>query len=107
MSWTKEKDKCVVVNLKRDRIPGAIYIGRDTRDPKGRGKWGNPFPIVKGVRTREQSIEAFKAYFYHPDQAGLRAMARRELRGKVLECYCKPKKCHGGIIAAYVTGEEK
>ena len=106
MSWTKPKDKCVVVNLKRDRITGAVYIGRDERDPKGRGKWGNPFPIVRGERTRRQSIEEFKEYFYHPDQVALRQMARRELKGKVLACYCKPEDCHGDIIAAYVNGEE-
>jgi hypothetical protein len=34
----------------------------------------------------------------------LKARAVRELRGKVLGCYCKPKRCHGDIIAEYVNG---
>ena len=108
MTWNKPKDKTMVVNFKRDRLRYFIYIGRDGRDPKGRGKWGNPFAIKKGVRTREQSIAQYILYFYHPDQAGLRALARKELKGEILGCYCKPDDCHGDVIATYLNnGEEK
>jgi len=101
------KDLRTVVNNGGSFSAGKVYIGRDSRDPHGRGKWGNPFPIIKGVRTREQSIAEFKEYFFHPDQAGLRALARLELVGAILVCYCPPLPCHGHIIAAYVNGEEK
>jgi hypothetical protein len=32
-----------VVNRYKERYD--IYIGRDHKDPKGRGKWGNPFVV--------------------------------------------------------------
>jgi len=106
MTHTKKKSETIVMHI-RNGLAGKVYIGRDSRDPRGRGKWGNPFPIKKGVRTREQSIEEFKEYFFHPDQAGLRALARLNLNGAILVCYCVLEDCHGHIIAAYVNGEEK
>lgn len=102
MSFTKKKKEIVVINIKRDALYGFVFIGRDFRDPKGRGKWGNPFKIVKGKCTRAESIEKFKEYWYAPEQAWLRALARKELRGAVLGCYCKPYDCHGDVIKEYL-----
>jgi len=31
--------------------------------------------------------------------------ARRELRGKILGCHCKPKACHGDILAEIADSE--
>jgi hypothetical protein len=37
------------VNLREERYD--TYIGRSKKDPKGRGKWGNPFVVgIDGTR---------------------------------------------------------
>ena len=33
------------------------------------------------------------------------ARARRELKGKVLGCWCKPASCHGDVIAEIIDAE--
>jgi len=104
MGFTKKKSEVLVINIKRDPIRGYVFIGRDYLYPTGRGKYGNPFKIIKGKRTRAESIELFKEYFHAPEQASLRAMARAELKGAILGCYCKPYDCHGDIIKEYLEG---
>jgi hypothetical protein len=43
-----------------------------------------------------------------PKQAALVEKAKRELRGKVLGCWCKPLDCHGDVLKAVAdeTAEE-
>ena len=75
-----------VVHQKQDRFD--VNIGRP-------GKWGNPFAIKDGY-TREESIALHWGYILkQPDL--LRSI--RELRGKTLGCWCKPKACHGDTLA--------
>ena len=75
-----------VVHCKKEAYD--IYIGRPS-------KWGNPFTIGKDG-TREEVIEKYKVYISNkPD---LRA-SLDELKGKVLGCWCKPKPCHGDVLA--------
>jgi len=80
-----------------------IYIGRG-RDPKtGQvGKWGNPYSHLDGtlakfkVDTREEAIERYAEYIQtRPDLL----LALRELKGKILGCWCAPKACHGQVLA--------
>lgn len=68
--------------------PNAIYIGRGS-------PYGNPFPISETC-TREESIAKFREYLDSNEQ--LKVLIRRELRGKDLVCFCKPKACHGDYI---------
>lgn len=105
MNWSKPKDKTVVVNMYRDRVSNGVYIGRDFKDPHGRGKWGNPFKIGKDG-DREQVICKHINWLNEPEQAELKAQIVPELKGKVLLCYCKPKPCHGDILAAIANEEE-
>jgi len=35
-----------------------------------------------------------------PEQAALVDRAKRELKGKILGCWCKPLDCHGDILRA-------
>lgn len=77
---------CTVVHCKKS--PFDVYIGRPS-------KWGNPFrEDVDG--TRAEVIVKYEAWLSsQPD-----LMAEIEsLRGKVLGCWCKPKACHGDVIA--------
>lgn len=65
-----------------------VYIGRPS-------KWGNPYTIGKDG-SREEVIERYKAYIEGSPR--LLEDCRRELRGKVLGCWCAPKACHGDIL---------
>ena len=94
-----------VVHCKKEKFD--VYIGRP-------GKWGNPFVIrAKGdetvtmlddgrgnviiVDSREDAIRGYEVYLSeHPE---LVRAAKKELKGKVLGCWCKPKACHGDVLA--------
>jgi hypothetical protein len=91
-----------VVHCKRNNYD--VYIGRG-KDPQTGilGKWGNPFKIgmtYQGkVLTREDAIEAYRDWILYPDQGVELQKDLHELRGKILGCWCKPKACHGDILA--------
>ena len=76
-----------------------VYIGRPS-------KWGNPFRIGKDG-SRAQVIQKYARWIHLPAQAGLRAAARRELRGKALGCFCVPQFCHGHILASIAESPEE
>lgn len=83
----------------RDRQPGDIYIGRGGHGESG--YFGNPF-LVGRDGTREEVLLQFQAYFlvrvaHDPDYR----KAVKRLRDKRLVCFCKPKACHGDILAKY------
>jgi hypothetical protein len=89
-------DLCTVVNLRSDDYD--VYIGRAGRGQDG--YFGNPYrrgdvPDVLG---------AFRAYFL--DKIDTDPEFRKRvlgLRGKRLGCFCKPRPCHGDIIAEWVN----
>lgn len=86
--------KKLVVHCKK--APFDVYIGRPS-------KWGNPFAIGQHG-NREQVISQFKAYLNRSPM--LMKDAQRELKGKVLGCYCSPEACHGHILAEYANKED-
>ena len=64
--------------------------------------WGNY--AGKDTGSREAAILAFKQDFYNKLQKGEITRAHLEpLRGMRLGCTCKPKACHGDIIAEVVN----
>ena len=67
---------------------GAVYIGRPS-------KWGNPFDVK--THGRGEALRLFKEWVYSEAQTELRSQAQRELKGKDLVCFCKPKECHGDL----------
>ena len=81
--------------------PYDVYIGRPT-------KWGNPF-IIGRDGTREEVIA--KYIDMHAGDEKFLAMVRKELKGKVLGCWCKfpgnEKACHGDWLAEVADREEK
>jgi len=85
--------KTRVVHCKKK--PYDIYIGRPS-------KWGNSWSHQQGtqaeflVATREEAIERYREWIM--GQPELLADLH-ELKGKVLGCWCKPKACHGSILA--------
>ncbi len=97
-----------VVHCKREQHD--VYIGRPS-------VYGNPFKLgmspveamkiladcgspcsiaFDGPLTREKAIECFRALI--SGRPSLLAAIRRELRGKVLGCWCSPKACHGDVL---------
>ena len=80
-----------VINVK-DAPPGwacdshYAFIGRP-------GRWGNRFRIGRDG-SRADVIRKHKESLTPEDKA----VIRRELRGKILVCYCKPKACHGDTL---------
>lgn len=81
--------------------PQTAYIGRAGHDKDG--YFGNPFR--ENVYGREYAISLFREYFYKrlgfDDEFVIRINA---LKGKTLLCFCKPKECHGDVIAKYLNG---
>jgi hypothetical protein len=85
--------KCTVVHYKKERYD--VYIGRPS-------KWGNPYSIGKDG-TRKEVIEKYRKYLLS-NKALLNDLY--ELEGKVLGCWCKPKACHGDVLAELVNNRE-
>lgn len=72
-----------------------VYIGRGT-------PWGNPFRQGP-AQSRSQIIEAYRKWLMR--QPDLVKRVRDELRGKRLGCHCRPKNCHGDILAEIANEE--
>ena len=89
-----------VVNLFDENYD--TYIGR-----KGfgmTGEFGNPYRLNKDG-TRLDILMKFRKYFtkrMNNDQEFKKKIMA--LRGNTLGCFCKPRDCHGDIIAAYLNG---
>jgi hypothetical protein len=84
--------------LRRSRAavaPGSVYVGRPT-------KWGNPFVIGKDG-TREEVIAKYREYAL---AKGLDKLAREELRGKNLSCWCAPLPCHADVLLEWANEPE-
>ena len=83
-----------VVHCKRE--PYDVYIGRPSI-------WGNPFTHIKDKDTLAEFIvkdrdEAIRKYGEWARRQPIIMGRIEELRGKILGCWCHPKKCHGNVI---------
>lgn len=89
MEASTEPRKPRVLNLK-DLQEGdkGVYIGRPSI-------WGNPFTIGKDG-TREQVIKWHAAWMMQ--QPELIALAKEQLKGQDLLCFCAPEACHGDLL---------
>lgn len=93
------KNKTTVVNKYADAY--TVYIGRGS-------KWGNPFThrelsttkAQTKCATREEAIQAYRAYLLSSPEL---LDAIPELVNETLACYCKPKSCHGDILAEFAN----
>lgn len=78
--------RTTVVNISEDHYD--VRIDRKT-------KWGNPF-IIGVDGTREEVIRKY-AYWVTEQEHLMSSL--HELKGKKLGCWCKPKCCHGDVLA--------
>lgn len=84
----------LVVHCKKSKFD--VYVGRPS-------KYGNPFVIGKDG-TRADVIEKYNTWIRTQDN--LIEDAQKELKGKILGCYCAPKDCHADILAAIANADE-
>jgi hypothetical protein len=83
------------------KAPYDVYIGRPS-------PWGNPFTYKAGtlaefVVPRQEVLPRYEEWVRA--QPDLIERIKRELRGKVLGCWCAPKSCHGDILAKIANEE--
>ena len=85
--------KTRVVHCKK--APYDIYIGRPS-------KWGNifsskPSTIAKfRVSSKDEAIDKYEDWIQTQPEL---LLDLRELKGKILGCWCKPGLCHGDVLA--------
>lgn len=97
------KTQVVALHRDNDRHPNHVYIGR-----RGVGldwKWGNPFRDG----TRDRNVDRFLEWLRTGESFGNSDATpeRRKwmldnvhhLRGQTLVCFCKPRRCHGDVLA--------
>ena len=90
----------IVVNLRREALD--VYIGRAGKGQDG--YFGNPYPLHRG--PREAVLVRYRAYFNNRITTDAEFRARvLDLRGKRLGCFCKPRECHGDVIAEWVDSQ--
>ncbi len=91
--------KTSVVNIRNQTCD--VYIGRaNPRKGLKKSPYANPFMVVKDG-TRDEVIEKYREWFL--SQPELVEQARKELKGKILGCWCKPESCHGDVIAEIIN----
>lgn len=82
-----------VVNINFE--PCDVYIGRGS-------PYGNPFSHIPNsaapypVDTREDAIRAYEDWVLNQPELVLKI--KKELKGKILGCHCKPLDCHGDVL---------
>lgn len=103
--------KTLVVNLRRSHYD--VYIGRAGKGQSG--YFGNPVavgrdcPICDEIHdTGEETLPCYEIYLQARLVADPEFKQRVDkLRGKTLGCFCKPKPCHGDVLASYVDSLEE
>ena len=79
--WLNEKDN--------------VYIGRFSRKvPKADPKWGNPYHLA-GSNNRWEVLHSYEKYIQQNKHL---ADSVKELKGKILGCWCSPLLCHGEVL---------
>lgn len=81
--------------------PNIVYIGRAMAHPTielPASPFGNPFRIDKDtIQNRDDAIELYADWIQRPAQAHL-LLQLDSLRGKMLVCWCHPRRCHGDVL---------
>lgn len=86
---------------------GAAYVGRP-------GAYGNPFKVGPHGSVRDV-VALYVQWVSHPARSPLRQLARRQLRGQNLACWCAPRGgiapdadqqlCHAQVLARIANAE--
>jgi len=90
-----------VVNCKKEEYD--VLIARPS-------KFGNPYShqfntLAKfRVNSRSEAIFQYENWLY--SQPELVAIVCRELKGKILGCYCEPLPCHGELLCRIANNSQ-
>ena len=91
-----------VYNKRAKGVPAdAVYVGRPS-------KWGNPFTHLASslatyrVAARDEAVAKYRAWLLASPE--MIALARKELRGKSLVCWCAPAACHADVLMEVANG---
>lgn len=77
--------------------PKYVYIGRPGKGLDG--TFGNPYRLVDGA-GRAAALTRYTRWLSGRLMSDIEFRDKVEgLSGKVLVCFCKPKACHGDILA--------
>lgn len=77
------------------------YIGRPSA-------WGNPFSHKRTgtlaqfiVPSRDEAVKKYRTYILKRlvQEPDLQQKFEKDIRNKVLGCWCKPANCHGDVLA--------
>ncbi|KAN0036758.1 hypothetical protein ACTFIV_002067 [Dictyostelium citrinum] len=81
------------------KSPYNEYIGRfNPKFPSTNNyKFGNPFVVGKDG-DRNTVVKKYRDWIFSPEQNDL-FNAAKELKGKILACWCSPMNCHGYVLA--------
>lgn len=97
-----EEPRRWVVHARKERYD--VYVGRGKCPRTGQpGEWGNPFAHVDSdlaqwkVRTPQEAVDRHAAWVR--SQPDLVERIKKELRGRVLGCWCRRPPCHGHTLA--------
>jgi hypothetical protein len=64
--------------------------------------FGNPFVLndISDPDERAHVIVSYEHWLMEREQTQLVEKVKKELKGKVLGCWCKPLPCHGDVLKA-------
>lgn len=83
-----------IVHCRKEKYD--VYIGRP-------GYYGNPY-ILEKEEDRDKVLDQYKAYFEEKMKNDpLFKLKILQLKGKILGCWCSPRRCHGDIIANFLN----
>ncbi|HEY0719688.1 MAG TPA: DUF4326 domain-containing protein [Gammaproteobacteria bacterium] len=92
-----------VINIKieteyqsKKSTPSYEYIGRGSY-------WGNPYSMYEDGDDREEVIRKYKYDFDYEKFPNKEKSEVYKLAGKRLGCFCKPKACHGDVLADFLN----
>lgn len=86
-----------VVHCKKSKFD--VYIGREMPEFPNGSIWANPFKIgIDG--TRDDVLQLYETHIRNDQYLMSRIL---ELDGKVLGCWCYPKRCHGDVIISIIN----
>lgn len=80
--------------------PNIVYIGRAMTGYLNlpASPYGNPFRLEKDTDdARMDALELYLNWIHLPAQAHLLEQLD-SLRGKILVCFCHPRRCHGDVL---------
>jgi Domain of unknown function (DUF4326)/SprT-like family len=112
-NWTEEErelrrrvmaGETVVASMRKNGHPNLLKWARRKdlyQRIDNRTKWGNPHKTPRDG-DRDEVVDFYETRHLPDHPELLEAIERGELDGKVLACWCAPKRCHGDVLRALV-----